>query len=107
MQHLNRGMLGRYDIPEHIPTDLTGVQFGLSEALLGAVDRLIDAANPALGLACVCPEAAFEGAAAPAALLRDQEGLFTLLVRGYRNETAVKEEVVRQVEEAAYQMVVD
>ena len=71
MQHLNRGMLGRYDIPEHIPTDLTGVQFGLSEALLGAVDRLIDAANPALGVACVGEEAALESASDPAALLRE------------------------------------
>ena len=96
MQHLNRGMLGRYDIPEHIPTTVTAVQFGLSAALLGTVDRLIDAANPALGLACVCPEAALASAADPAALLRDQEGLFTLLVRGYRGETPVKEEVVVQ-----------
>ena len=97
MQRLNRGMLRRYDIPEHAPSGVRAVQFGLGEVLLGVADRLLDAACPALGIACVPPEGPWTGEGAdPAALLRDQEGLYTLLVRGYRGETPVKDEVVVQ-----------
>lgn len=46
MQRLNRGMLCRYEIPEHIPSAVRAVQFGLGEVLLGVVDRLLDAACP-------------------------------------------------------------
>ena len=95
MQHLNRGMLSRYDIPEHAPGSVRVVQFGLSEALLGVADRLLDEVRPDLGIACVPGTHAGEGAD-PAALLREQEGLFTLLVRGYEGERAVKREVVVQ-----------
>ena len=91
MQRLNRGMLRRYDIPEHAPTEITLAQFGLGEALLGVADRLLDAACPHIGIACVAPDAPWDGEGAnPAALLREQEGLFTLLARGYRGETPVK-----------------
>ena len=56
MQRLNRGMLRRYEIPEHAPAGVTAVQFGLSEALLGVADRLLDAACPGLGIAsAICP----------------------------------------------------
>ena len=97
MQRLNRGMLDRYDIPAHAPTRERAVQFGLGERLLGVADRLLDAACPDLGIACVRPDGLWEGEGAdPAALLREQEGLYTLLVRGYRGETAVKDEVVAQ-----------
>ena len=97
MQRLNRGMLRRYDIPEHAPSGVRAVQFGLGEVLLGVADRLLDAACPALGIACVPPEGPWTGEGAdPAALLREQEGLYTLLVRGYRGETPVKDEVVVQ-----------
>ena len=97
MQRLNRGMLRRYDIPEHAPSGVRAVQFGLDEVLLGVADRLLDAACPALGIACVPPEGPWTGEGAdPAALLREQEGLYTLLVRGYRGETPVKDEVVVQ-----------
>jgi len=97
MQRLNRGMLRRYDIPEHAPSEIRAVQFGLGEALLGVADRLLDAACPSMGIACVPPVGAWSGEGAdPAALLREQEGLYTLLVRGYRGETPVKDEVVVQ-----------
>jgi tagaturonate reductase len=73
------------------------VQFGLNGVLLGVADRRLDAACPALGIACVPPEGPWTGEGAdPAALLREQEGLYTLLVRGYRGETPVKDEVVVQ-----------
>lgn len=97
MQRLNRGMLRRYEIPEHAPAGVTAVQFGLSEALLGVADRLLDAACPGLGIACVPPDAPWNGTGAdPATLLREQEGLFTLLARGYQGETPVKREIVIQ-----------
>lgn len=97
MQHLNHGMLERYDIPVHAPAGLCAVQFGLGERLLGVADRLIAAARPDIGIACVPADAPYDGEGrAPAALLREQEGLYTLLVRGYRGETPVKEEIVIQ-----------
>ena len=96
MQRLNRGMLRRYDIPEHAPSGVRAVQFGLSEALLG-VDRLLDAACPSLGIACLPPDRPWTGEGAdPAALLREQDCLYTLLVRGYRGDTPVKQEIVVQ-----------
>ncbi len=91
MQILNHEMLPRYDIPPHAPDAVRAVQFGCGEALLGVADRLIDAACPRLGIACVCAPDSREGR-----LLKQQEGLFTLLVRGYRGETPVKREVVPQ-----------
>ena len=95
MQHLNRGMLGRYDIPEHIPETVSAVQFGLGERLLGVVDRLIDDAGLGIGIACV-PEAETP----QAALLRDQQGLYTTFVRGYRGEALVnREQVVETIVE--------
>ena len=97
MQRLNRGMLRRYDIPEHAPSGVRAVQFGLSEALLGVADRLLDAACPSLGIACLPPDRPWTGEGAdPAALLREQDCLYTLLVRGYRGDTPVKQEIVVQ-----------
>jgi len=97
MQRLNRGMLRRYDIPEHVPAGVRAVQFGLGKALLGVADRLLDAACPNLGIACVPPDRRWTGEGTdPAALLREQDCLYTLLVRGYRGETPVKQEVVVQ-----------
>ena len=97
MQRLNRGMLCRYEIPEHIPSAVRAVQFGLGEVLLGVVDRLLDAACPELGIACVPTGTPWQGEGKdPAALLREQDCLYTLLVRGYRDETPVKREIVVQ-----------
>lgn len=91
MQHLNRGMMRRYEIPDRLPKTVAAAQFGLDEALLGVVDRLIDAAGLGLGIACVpAPDSP------QAALLREQDGLYTTFVRGYRGETPVNEEIVVQ-----------
>jgi len=97
MQRLNHGMMDRYDIPAHLPAEVRTVQFGTGETLLGVVDRLIDEACPQLGIACVRPDAPHAGDGAdPAALLAEQDGLFTLLVRGYRGETPIHQEIVVQ-----------
>ena len=91
MQRLNRGMLSRYDIPEHRPDGVRMVQFGLDEVLLGAADRLLDAAESGVGIACVAA-----GEKEEASWLREQDGLYTVLVRGYEGETPVRREVVVQ-----------
>ena len=92
MQRLNTGMMERYEIPEHRPKAARAVQFGLDDVLLGTVDRLLDGAD--LGIACV-PDDAPE-ALRRAELLREQEGLFTVIVRGYAQETPVRREQVVQ-----------
>lgn len=91
MQRLNRGMLSRYEIPERRPDGVRLVQFGLDETLLGTAGRLLAAAEPGPGIACVAA-----GAAEDVARLREQDGLYTLLVRGYEGETAVRREIVVQ-----------
>ena len=97
MQRLNHGMMERYDIPNHTPAEVRAAQFGLGETLLGVADRLIDEACPSLGIVCVRPDVPHRGDGAdPADLLKEQEGLYTLLVRGYEGETPVKREVVVQ-----------
>ena len=88
---LSEGMMARYEIENRRPARVNLVQFGLGEALLGAVDRLIDDAAPAWGIACV--------AGGPgAAQLRGQDGLYTLIVRGYEGEEPVnREQVVQRI----------
>ena len=97
MQRLKRDMLERYDIPVHAPGQVRAAMFGLGEALLGVAARLLDAAAPDLGIACVPSDAPWTGDGAdPAALLREQEGLYTVLARGYEGETPVNREIVVQ-----------
>ncbi|MBQ8109932.1 MAG: hypothetical protein IJ124_07230 [Clostridia bacterium] len=96
MQRLNRQMLNRYDIPERTPAALNAVQFGTNEALLGTADLLIDAAG-GVGVACLRPEVAPAEGVDSAALLREQDGLYTVLLRGYRAEQPVREERVVQL----------
>ncbi len=95
MQRLNRGMMGRYEIPERFPARVNAVQFGLGERLLGTVDRLIDAAQAGVGIAALNVGAPVEGQD-PAALLREQDGLYTVFTRGYLGEAAVNREEVAQ-----------
>ena len=92
MQRLNRGMMGRYEIPDHIPQTLRAVLFGLGEGPLGTVLRLIDGGGLDLGVACL-------HAGDPlGALLAEQDGLYTTFVRGYLGETHVhREEVVQAI----------
>ena len=97
MQRLNTAMMARYEIDDHRPARVNAVQFGMGEALLGAVGRLIDAANAQLppqarmGVACV--QAGEDGYAK---LLAEQDGLYTILVRGYEGDEPIRREQVAQ-----------
>lgn len=88
MQQLSRDMLSRYDIPIRSPKPLRIVQFGLTDALLGIADRLLEEGNG--------PDIACAASGDRAALLTEQDGLYTLLVRGYRGDAPVEAEVVIQ-----------
>ena len=94
MQRLNREMLQRYDIPERRPAKPDAVQFGTGEVLLGVVDRLL--AETDIGIACLCPGGATAEGVDPVVLLREQDGLYTEFVRGYRGEQPVRKEIVVQ-----------
>ncbi len=97
MQRLNRGMMERYEIPAHIPGAVNAVQFGTGEKLLGVVDRLIDASAAQIGIACVSAGEPLPGEGkSPAALLREQDGMFTVFERGYRDDAPVNREIVVQ-----------
>ena len=96
MQRLNLEMLDRYDIPERRPAAVNAVQFGASDALLGVADRLLCEAGTEIGIALVRPGPAPAQGQDPAALLREQDGLYTVLARGSRNEEAVRREIVVQ-----------
>ena len=91
MQQLKRGMLGRYDIPDRAPRQTEAVQFGMGPRMLGLVDRLIDDADLGMGIACVqSDDSGF------ARMLNDQDGMFTVLVRGDLNDREVRREQVVQ-----------
>lgn len=90
MQRLNRGMMSRYEIHDRIPGTVNAIQFGMDATLLGLVDRLIDDAGLGAGIACIQAEEGF------AALMREQDGLFTVVVRGYINDKHVYQEKVVQ-----------
>lgn len=96
MKHLNRTILEDYDIAVNAPARVRAVQFGDDPILLGLVDRLIDDANARgldLGLAVVQP-----GSEGHAKALREQDGLFTVFVRGDLDEKPVhREQVVQSV----------
>ena len=101
MQHLNRGMMGRYEIPERFPAKVNAVQFGLGERLLGVVDARIDAAQAGVGIAALDTGARHDGQSpadgiGPAALLREQDGMYTVFTRGYLGEQPVNREEVAQ-----------
>lgn len=91
MQRLNPGMMARYEIENHRPARVNAVQFGTSEALLGTVDRLIDDARLDIGIACVEVDGSGH-----AQRLSGQEGLYTLVIRGYVNDEALRREQVVQ-----------
>lgn len=88
---LSPDMLARYDIAGRRPGRISAVQFGISDTLLGVVDRLIDDADAGLGIACL--DADNTGRAER---LRAQSGLYTVIVRGYESEAPVRREQVVQ-----------
>ena len=91
MPRLHPDMMARYEIEDHRPARINTVQFGMSEALLGTVDRLIDDARSGIGIACVEADASGH-----ARRLTAQQGLYTVLIRGYAGEEAVRREQVVQ-----------
>ena len=91
MPRLHPDMMARYEIEDHRPARVNAVQFGMSEALLGTVDRLIDDARAGIGIACVEADAS-----GYARRLDAQKGLYTVVIRGYVGEEAVRREQVVQ-----------
>ena len=91
MQRLHPDMMARYEIDDRRPERVNAVQFGMSDILLGAVDRLIDDARLGVGIACVDA-----GGAGYAEKLNRQEGLYTVVVRGDVNEEPLRREQVVQ-----------
>jgi len=93
MQCLERSMLERYDIVPHAPEGIKAVFFGAHADMLGIAARLLDDAAPDMGAVCVETDAS-----GFAAKLNAQEGLFTVIVRGYLNDRDVhREHVVQNV----------
>ena len=88
---LGPGMTARYEIADRRPKKVNAVEFGMGEAMLGVANRLIDAADAGVGVACV--EA---GESGYARMLNEQGGLYTVVVRGYEGETPVRREAVIQ-----------
>lgn len=90
MIQLNRSIMERYEIAARRPATVRAALFGANRATLGVAARLLDRANEGGGdLGAVCVSSA-------AAALRVQDGMFTLLVRGEVDESAVREERVVQ-----------
>lgn len=93
MKTLTRAILKDYEVDLRRPSRVRGVQFGLSPAMLGLIDRRIDEANERgadIGLAAVDCGRGY------AAKLREQEGLYTVFTRGELQEQPVDEERVVQ-----------
>ena len=87
MVQLNRSMMERYEIAGHRPESTGAVIFGAGQIMLGAVARLLDKAG--VGALCVTPAAR---------ALNEQDGMFTLLVRGEEDGKDVRrEEVVQSI----------
>lgn len=96
MKRLSKGILADYEVAVNAPERTCCVQFGDDAVLMGLVDRLIDDGNKNglnVGVAVVQP-----GAQGFAGELSEQDGLFTVFVRGDLNEKAVhREQVVQSV----------
>ncbi|MBR6767020.1 MAG: hypothetical protein IKM02_03630 [Clostridia bacterium] len=91
MQCLERSMLERYDITPHAPHQVKAVFFGTSAVMLGMAARLLDDAAPDVGAVCVQTDnSGF------AEKLNSQDGLYTVIVRGYLNDRDVHREHVVQ-----------
>lgn len=99
MVRLNRSMMERYEIIDRRPKTLRAMLFGLDPTMLCAAARLLDRANELGGdLGAVCVTGSEE-----AEQLRAQDGMFTLLVRGEREDGSPlrEERVVQSILEVA------
>ena len=86
MVQLSPGMLERYEIPEHRPACAQVLMLGADRLMLGCAAPLLDAAG--VGARCVCDAAA---------ALNAQGGMYTLLLRGEREDgSIIREECVIQ-----------
>ena len=86
MVQLSLGMLEHYEIPNRRPGRAQALLLGADRLMLGCAAPLLDAAG--MGACCVC-----EAADA----LRVQDGMYTLLLRGEREDGgAIREECVIQ-----------
>lgn len=91
MQCLERSMLEKYDITPHTPQQTDMVFFGTDPVMLGIAARLMDDAAPHMGAVCVQTDnSGF------AEKLNGQNGLYTVIVRGYLNDKDVHREHVVQ-----------
>lgn len=91
MQCLNRSMLEKYDIPPHTLEKCSAVFFGTDDVMLGLVARILDDAAPDMGAVCLqTDESDF------VEKLNAQDGLYTVIVRGYLNDKDVHREHVVQ-----------
>lgn len=91
MVQLNRSMMERYEITDRRPHALGAAIFGADRMMLGVAARLLDRANEMGGdTGAVCFTRAAEA-------LRTQDCMFTLLVRGDREDGGhIREEKVVQ-----------
>ena len=93
MVQLDRSMMERYEIQVRRPEGAKCVLFGADKLMLGAAARLIDRMNEDgenIGCLCVTPAAG---------ILNQQDGMFTLLVRGETIEgrRIMEERVVQSI----------
>ena len=99
MVRLNRSMMERYEIPDRRPTTLRAALFGLDQMMLCGAARLLDRANEMGGdFGAVSISMGEE-----TDRLRAQDGMFTLLIRGEREDgSPIREErVVQSILEVA------
>ena len=89
MPRLHPDMMERYEIENHRPSRASVVEFGLSPAMLGAVNRRLEETGRGV-IAVDTDEAGY------ADRLNRQGGLYTLVIRGYEGEEAVDREQVIQ-----------
>ena len=96
MVQLNRSMMEHYEIAERRPQTLRAAIFGADQMMLGGAARLLDRANE-LGAdaGAVCFTRAADA-------LNAQDGMFTLLVRGDREDGShtCEERVVQSILQA-------
>ena len=91
MIQLNRSMMERYEIKNRRPDTLRAVLFGADGMMLGVAARLLDKANESgADTGALCITRAAEA-------LNAQDGMFTMLVRGDKEDGGhIREERVVQ-----------
>ena len=93
MVQLSRSMMERYEIEDKRPEAAKCVLFGADKLMLGAAARLMDEKNTG----CICVTAAAE-------TFNNQDGMFTLLVRGetIEGKRILEEKVIQSIVKALH-----